>query len=951
MHKLSIKLTNDTKLYFLFFLSGFVNLFLQVIWGRQLTHVFGSTIYSIIIILVSWMVGIAIGSFLVTLLRKNFSNLYTVYCYFQLGVLFFALIFPIILSILNVVDRGLFTITQNSLSISLLSRGIFIFMSLLIPTTLIGATFPLISEVVGEKRISYIYSINALGSALGALLTGFVLIPYLGTITSMIFVLIICITIFVFGIAFSVEYKLSPDKAVNNNLKKTKNINSKLKNIIIFLIPFLFLISGFTTFSYGVLYNRILAYFTDISSYFFTIIVTIFMLGISLGSFLFYLVKKKLSSFNIKLIIFAISELAIGIWHIFLPAYSNKVNLLSEMIKSFLLGMPIFSVFFTRIFISILIILPPITIFGFLFPLVIDIFLQISHKETTKKVGILYSFNTIGLMLGVLLTGTIFIKYFHISSSMRIITQINIIVSIIIMVLFFIIIFKRKVIFFTSLGLSLFAFLITAFFMNKINLDFTIGKKASLATKFDKLLYYDEGMFGTISISQKWDSTLNLKINGVSEVATDYNSIRALRLLGCLPFVINRDAKTLLEIGFRGGITFGSICQVSSLEYKKNIEICKGVINAADKFYDNWNHNVTKTNRDDIIIGDGRRFLKNTDKKFDIIISDSSRSTTFDGLALNTKEFYAKCKGKLNTGGVMVQLVPIHNLSVYDYKTILKTFSLIFEKVNLFFCEEYTIIVGSDKKIILNKIGLNNLLTNKVIHKDLSLAKLDTFKSISNTKIFGNNLFNEFCKAGGIATDNQSPLQFSDIRRLGKDARITITNALYDFLKKENFKNYMTITLNIHNLFYQKKYIEAIFYLHEQINFLQQNNEYDDEIESLLTRLQKKISIEFSKPTNLKYYLNNFSMDNLRKLEKLNKIMGDNHNILLLIAKYEYHIGNNKKTLEIFYKMQKLYHDPDTYRNLIIHLLRLKKVEEAKNILKEAREKFGKKWGGKLDLK
>src|SRR5262249_61066315 len=63
--------------------------------------------------------------------------------------------------------------------------------ALLLPTILIGLSFPLASELTVMRmsalgrRIGTLYALNTIGGVLGSLTAGFVLIPYLGSQTAL----------------------------------------------------------------------------------------------------------------------------------------------------------------------------------------------------------------------------------------------------------------------------------------------------------------------------------------------------------------------------------------------------------------------------------------------------------------------------------------------------------------------------------------------------------------------------------------------------------------------------------------------------------------------------------------------------------------------------------------------------------------------------------------------
>ena len=92
------------------------------------------------------------------------------------------------------------------------------------------------------------------------------------------------------------------------------------------MIPLLFFLSGFTSLSYELLYNRIILYlFGTTTFYTFSIILIIFILAIALGAFGLSPSAKKIN-FHRKIVSFAFMEVLIGFWHVILPHYCVAIN-------------------------------------------------------------------------------------------------------------------------------------------------------------------------------------------------------------------------------------------------------------------------------------------------------------------------------------------------------------------------------------------------------------------------------------------------------------------------------------------------------------------------------------------------------------------------------------------------------------------------------------------------
>lgn len=165
--------------------SGFVSMLYEVSWTRALSAMIGSSTYAFSIMLVTFLVGIALGSSLVSR-WKPAANLRALGL-LQLGVAIGGLVFLVGYLLapyaLIALIRAFFYSFPAILTIQfILSAGLMI-----LATLCMGATFPLASQLYSSKfvilgrSIGNIYSINTIGAIAGSLLAGFVLVPAIGT--------------------------------------------------------------------------------------------------------------------------------------------------------------------------------------------------------------------------------------------------------------------------------------------------------------------------------------------------------------------------------------------------------------------------------------------------------------------------------------------------------------------------------------------------------------------------------------------------------------------------------------------------------------------------------------------------------------------------------------------------------------------------------------------------
>lgn len=174
----------------LFIFSGMTTLIYEVVWVRPLQLIFGSTIYAISTILIAFFVGFALGSYLISKKLDELKNPALVYAFIEIAVGIYAILLLFILKILPGIYGSISFLRSNFYLFSL-AQFVTIFFVLLIPTTLMGATFPIVAKIYSKDRIGKsigeVYSVSNIGAIIGSFVAGFILIPFLGIKLSIIF--------------------------------------------------------------------------------------------------------------------------------------------------------------------------------------------------------------------------------------------------------------------------------------------------------------------------------------------------------------------------------------------------------------------------------------------------------------------------------------------------------------------------------------------------------------------------------------------------------------------------------------------------------------------------------------------------------------------------------------------------------------------------------------------
>src|SRR5881397_857144 len=177
--------TADKLILLTLAVSGFVSMLYEVSWTRALSAMIGSSTYAFSIMLVTFLVGIAMGSSSVGR-RKPVATL-PLLGLLQLGVAIGGIVFLIgylaaPYALIALIRAFYYSFPAVLMIQFILSAGLMI-----LATLCMGATFPVASQLYSSKflilgrSIGNIYSLNTIGAIAGSLFAGFVLMPVIGT--------------------------------------------------------------------------------------------------------------------------------------------------------------------------------------------------------------------------------------------------------------------------------------------------------------------------------------------------------------------------------------------------------------------------------------------------------------------------------------------------------------------------------------------------------------------------------------------------------------------------------------------------------------------------------------------------------------------------------------------------------------------------------------------------
>ncbi len=465
-------------------------------------------------------------------------------------------------------------------------------------------------------------------------------------------------------------------------------------------IFFAFGLSGASALIYEIIWTRSLSTVMGASTYALSTMLAAFMAGLSLGGW----IGSRLSTrYKNMAIVFAMCELGIAITGLLtVPLIKGLMPLYIMVYYSFHLSFNAFS--FVQFIVNFLIMGIPTTLMGITFPVVIKYFAT-QGRDVGRESGRLYSMNTFGAIAGSLAGGFFLIPTLGLMGASHVAATMNLIGAFVILGLSK---QHRKVL----AAASLIAFFSLAHIVLDVpkvsHFSYNIAHRYSsfeLASRINKyitsmdensiLMYYDEGMEGTVSVVRSMDPRDKTSLTLINNGKLEAGGGQGFSLLGYLPYFSrpeNSPEPLVLSIGLGSGVTVSKLAQlpVQSID---SVEISSGVLEANKWFLSPDLFDNPRVNH---ISADGRNYLMLSRKTYDMIVVSPSWAVEMASAGMLTTEFFRLASQRLHSGGVLALWADRFLESNAELDIILRTMRQSFQHVRLWDVEGGLVATASN---------------------------------------------------------------------------------------------------------------------------------------------------------------------------------------------------------------------------------------------------------------
>jgi spermidine synthase len=184
-------------------------------------------------------------------------------------------------------------------------------------------------------------------------------------------------------------------------------------------------------------------------------------------------------------------------------------------------------------------------------------------------------------------------------------------------------------------------------------------------TKHQHLMLFEHKFFGKM-----------LMLDGATQI-TSRDEYVYQEMMSHVPLFAHGKAKDVLIIGGGDCGIAEEVLKHKSVKRLVQVEIDASVVEFAKKHYPEFTRPVFADKRFESVIDDGAKYVATTERRFDVIIVDST-DPQGPGAVLFTKAFYAGCKRCLKKGGVLVTQNGVPFFQAGELKSSLRHFRALF---------------------------------------------------------------------------------------------------------------------------------------------------------------------------------------------------------------------------------------------------------------------------------
>jgi spermidine synthase len=692
------------------FASGFCSLVYQVAWLRLLRLVFGASTAAQAAVVAIFMGGLGLGGYLFGRRLRRVRRPLLFYAGLELGIAVTAAASPLLVE----VARWVYFSLGGAAGLGLpLATAVRVALSVVVlggATTLMGGTLPAVSQAVerssdrGRRAVAWLYGVNTLGAVVGALLTTFFFIEWIGVRRSLWVACLVNLLLVVAARRLARWRSFADAPAPVPEPETRPTGRGGLSPEARWVLPVAALV-GFIFFLMELVWYRMLAPVLGGSSYSFGLILGLALAGIGAGGLVYAVGPRwRRPSFDALALTCALEAVCLA----FPYALGDYLAWLAGTLR------PLSAIGFSGlvaswVVVAGIVVLPASVVAGYQFPLLVGL-LGAGEKRVGYEVGLTYAWNTWGAILGSLAGGFGLLPLLTAPrlwwGSAALLAALAATVAVAAWLRH-----RRPDRLLLPLAVGALALALgaargpTAFWRHT-----PIGAGRAVSDFEDpnqlrgylhdarrSLLREAEGVESSVALVARQD--LALILNGKSDGSFREDAPTQV-MSGLVGAILHPDPRRSLVIGLGTGTTAGWMAAVESMERVDVVELEPAVVELADEFQA-VSHDALADPKLEVIRGDGREYVLAHDARYDLIFSEPSNPYRAGVAALFSLDFYRAVSRRLDDGGIFMQWLQGYEVDARLVRTVIATLASAFPHVEVWQVHDLDLLlVASNRPIV-----------------------------------------------------------------------------------------------------------------------------------------------------------------------------------------------------------------------------------------------------------
>src|ERR1700722_17547430 len=759
-----------------FVVSGFTGLIYESIWSHYLKLFLGHAAYAQTLVLAIFMGGMALGAWAVARYSLRVTRLLGTYVLVEgligiLGLLFHStFIAASNVSFASVIPAlpTVFLIHAYKWSLAAI---------LILPqSVLLGMTFPLISgglirrwpDRPGET-LAMLYFANSLGAAIGVLVSGFVLIRAVGLpgTVEAAGALNIALALVIWA---AIRRQTEPVAAKQADSSASPGADSLTSWFVIAAF-----LTGAASFMYELGWIGVLGLVLGSSTHSFELMLSAFIFGLAFGGLY---VSRRIDRIRDPVAYVARVLVAMGaLAALTLPAYNLTFDFMAWFLRSFARTAGGYASFnLISQLIAALIMIPATFCAGMTLPLLTN---ELMRRGTGERaIGTIYSANTFGAIVGVLLTIHVLMPLIGVKGVILAGAAIHMALG-----LSRLLARQRSLSRRSALALAgcvgAFGFALLVVKLDPLRMTSGVYRTGSATLpEGASVIYLRDGKTATISLVQK-DGIVTIATNGKPDAGVQMGAGEptvdesTMVLAAAIPLSMQPHPARVANIGFGSGLTTHTLLASSRVGRLDSIEIEPFMVEAARRGFGARIHNVFEDPRSHIVFEDAKTFFASTREPYDLIVSEPSNPWVSGVATLFSDEFYERISHYLTPDGYFVQWMQLYETNLGILASVIKAMAPHFGAYALYNVDDLDVLIVATRGPALGMPD-DRLLQSPALRAELERIGVRSVADIESRKLGDNRTLGPVLRGFAVPANSDFhpfiDLNAPQLRYLGANA-------------------------------------------------------------------------------------------------------------------------------------------------------------------------------------